>query len=478
MSFYQWHFPGVYYDEVILVNQAYQVLDGQFPLIGNVPYVGALKGYLHAPFVHFFPGSVFWLRAVPIGLSLITAIFYYLLIRDIFKSPKTASVALALFLLHPTLIFSTRVDDGPVSTLLLFEILVLYFLHKGIQTNQLWNFLLAGLFAGLGIWQKAYFLWLIFALFLLAPFAIKITKQRVLHFGIFSAALIIGASCLLLYNALNDWPLLHYSADYDYNLQSLRHKGRNLFHILLGIERYKQYIGKPLSFPCLTLIPFLFSLLFVSHSTANKKVAYLSFALLLLLTVQTMSITVSGFAPRHYVLLFPLFGVPIVALWQDSTGILRKTFTGLIALAILSQGIVIQLYHQALGNTEGTQVWSSAIYEVADYVSANPNENYIAMDWGISASLEFLTANKVEIKEPYWVYPKTEKGLERLLTNTRAHSAHFIFHSPSKEVFSEGRNIFERYLEIRNSKELVLQRFFEAGGEELLIISRQYNRAQ
>ncbi|MGA0370043.1 MAG: hypothetical protein ACO3N7_11420, partial [Kiritimatiellia bacterium] len=30
-ALYQWHLPGVYYDEVILSNQAFDILSGKFP---------------------------------------------------------------------------------------------------------------------------------------------------------------------------------------------------------------------------------------------------------------------------------------------------------------------------------------------------------------------------------------------------------------------------------------------------------------
>ncbi|MGA0332580.1 MAG: glycosyltransferase family 39 protein [Kiritimatiellia bacterium] len=471
-ALYQWHLPGVYYDEVILSNQAFDILSGKFPLAGNVPYVGSLKGYLHAPLYALFPGSVPALRALPVALTLLSGGVYARFVRDLLGSAGAGATAAALTLLHPTILFSVRVDDGPVSTLFLLEVLVLYSLHTGIRTESPGWIAAAGIFTGLGIWQKTYFLWLPLSLLLMAPLILRITRTRLRGLLLFGLCSAIGALPLLVHNLLHDWPLLHYPADTP-DPATWGRKLHRLQEMALGTERGVKFTGHSPGVWALTFVPFLCAVALAPWLRFRRQIGYI-LGVMILLTLFAVIPAISGWNPRHYVLLMPLFALPIVMAYKSAAGHFRTLFSVLILTAVISQTAVTAATYQLLRDHGGRGVWSESSTELAD--ALDPDITYIALDWGIRETLRYLTADRVRILEPEWVFPGTPASPEQVLPFLR-HPApvRFLSPSPARTVFPQGYTRFETALKQTGLTEVVEQRILEKSGAPLYRISRTEN---
>src|SRR5215467_5066458 len=77
---------------------------------------------------------------------------------------RTAMIAAALLAFDPSYILHIRLDWGPVALMMFFKVGSLYFLAEFARTRKLFYLKVAALFLGLGLYDKANFLWYLLAL--------------------------------------------------------------------------------------------------------------------------------------------------------------------------------------------------------------------------------------------------------------------------------------------------------------------------
>ena len=201
-------YPGLQNDEVLFAQPLYIPGGAQYSAhIGGarVPvmllnYLGAWKTWVYAPILkHWRPSaaSVRWPAVAICGLTV--CIFFQLLLS--LHGWRAAAVGTLLLATDSSFLLTGAFDWGPVAFQHLFLTSALalgLFFHK---TGSLRALGLAAFCAGLGLWDKALFLWplsgVVIASIAIAPKAWKPTRSKVL-----TAALgfVIGAFPFLAFN--------------------------------------------------------------------------------------------------------------------------------------------------------------------------------------------------------------------------------------------------------------------------------------
>jgi hypothetical protein len=133
----------------------------------------------------------------------------------------------------------------------------------------------------------------------------------------------------------------------------------------------------------------------------------LPLALLLLIVAQS-AFTVSDLFITHFALLYPLIpltaGLAVAALvreWQRS-GAAERRNTWVVVMAVSAVGwwaaadlwTTVQ-YHKVLSVSGGYSAHSDAVYELAASLDRDGSAAPAALDWGLAAPVQYLTAGRV-----------------------------------------------------------------------------------
>jgi 4-amino-4-deoxy-L-arabinose transferase-like glycosyltransferase len=165
--------PGLYYDETLFVLASYPRDDtaiaytmhlGKQPVaLMLIEYLGALKGWIYAPLLHVFSGSAALVRVPALLIGAAALVFLYFLARRAF-GPAAALAALALAASDPVYLFTTRLDWGPVVIQRLCLAAGCYGVLRWWQERGFRHLFWGCFVFGVGVFDKATFLWLLAAL--------------------------------------------------------------------------------------------------------------------------------------------------------------------------------------------------------------------------------------------------------------------------------------------------------------------------
>ncbi len=205
--------PGLYPDEAINANDAMQALgSGEFKIFypDNNGREGLYVNILAGLFKIFGP-SIWVLRFTSALLGILTVLFLYLLVREIFnwQIASLSSFFLAISFWHVN--FSRIGFRGILVPLLV--ILTFYFLWKGFKYLKNSHFVLSGIFLGLGMYTYIPFRLVPFiVIILLLVFWQKIKKDYSLSkYEEFRNKYIIGFAYILVLSLLVAAPILFFA---------------------------------------------------------------------------------------------------------------------------------------------------------------------------------------------------------------------------------------------------------------------------
>jgi hypothetical protein len=143
-----------------------------------------------------------------------------------------------------------------------------------------------------------------------------------------------------------------------------------------------------------------------------------------------------------------------------------------IAVLAVSELQVDLSYHQALARSGGYAAHSDASYELARYLQGQGIGSPLAMDWGIDATVQFLTlgaVNPIEIFGYEW--EPDEAFEERLVSFLPNPDNIYIFHSPGETIFHR-RQAFDRLViemeRVSRVEEVILDR----SGKSIFVLVR------
>ncbi len=470
--------PGLQYDETLFVLASHPRDDAPIAYMMHfhgrpvalmiISYLGALKGWLYIPILRLWPGSV---GAVRLPMLLVGAAglgFLYLLARRAFGW-RTALVALALAATDPIYLFTTRLDWGPVAIQRLCLLAGCWGVLRWWQQKRLRDLGLGCFAWGVGVFDKATFLWLLAALALstVLVFGRQVwasLRPKVIATAL--AGLLLGSAAFVYY--CWKWPgetFRHEAESPDKYAGKLRGLQQMLEGTALVGWFSREMDDRPLE-PSGALARVVYA---VAPHEAQAETLLLPALLVALLLLPALP-----FAPwgrgMLFLLLFGLFGFvqmlvvadagalhhlalllpfPQVFVAAGLMGLLdgagrwlrsarfRTAATAvvcLLALVLVGANLrgVAHYYFRILAYGGGP-AWTEAIYTLDRAIEAGKPEQVVLLDWGQAMQLRVLTADRLPVVEA--TLPQgpqyDSRYLEAYLANPRVL---FVRHAPGEPV--------------------------------------------
>lgn len=459
LTCYQLGLPGLHYDEAREAGvNAMEILTGApisafrgvgltlggrtFPLMVQ-DYIGALNVYLALPLLAATGIGVPNLRILPI----LAGLFVLLLVeRSVSEwiawrrtraqpaahatsaaTPISLSGLLAVSLLaaSPSFIFWSRQGIFVTNLTQVFVFLCLWQTVRWLRTGRPRPLIVAALAGGLALYAKLLAIWVIAPLALLAAGAWLVVRRRG-HANGLTPRTLIGAAIAGLLPLL---PLLIFNVQSGGTFASI---GGNLGQSYYGVNNLA--IGANLFTRLGQLVQVLRGdqFWYLGAVFANQLAPWLAGAVLVIGVVRAPGtvapplclpgaavlasvFTVSDLFITHYALVQPLalavIGVAMGAVLQETTGgvarALRWQRTGppigvshLLVVAFFLAWLAVDLahtiaYHRVLAQSGGLGDHSDASYHLAYYLRYNGMGAPLALDWGLDASVRYLSEGAV-----------------------------------------------------------------------------------
>jgi 4-amino-4-deoxy-L-arabinose transferase-like glycosyltransferase len=467
---------GLQTDEALFAHGIYDTADiphsisifhHRIPLM-LMSYIGALKSWLYTPIFHIWRPSAASVRIPAILAGGLTIWLFSLLLRRL-SGNRAAVIGLALLCTDTSFLLTTCFDWGPVvlqHLLAVSGILCIVCFH---QENKL-RFLAAGFFLfGLGIWDKALFLWMLggmgVATLLVLPKQLR--KHLTLHnLAIAILAFAMGAFPLIRYNVRQK--LETFRANAAWNANELRIKtrvltttfsGQVLFGYLVRDDtdgpprqpatpqdwlsvRLSQWTGHPengfLFYAFLASLALMVWLWFEPERTP----------ILFFLTagaiawLQMLFGNNVGSSAHHVILIWP-FPVLIIAMaFAEASRRLRRIGVPLVAATVLivagRDTMVTNEYFARLVRNGPGESWTEAIYPLSDYLSrVKPRVIYLD-DWGMFENLRLLNKGTLPLRvgsDPLSKAQLNTDDRQEVLSRLAETDAVFVGHPDGAEMF-------------------------------------------
>lgn len=452
--------PGFYYDEgfdlvpmmALMRGEAPELLRGIGLRIGGLSlplmkmdYLGSLTGYLTLPFMAVFGPGVTAARLQPIFFSAVMIVLAFVAARRWFGD-RVAIVSTLLLAVNPSFIWFSRQGITVTSTMTVFSLASLILLDVarrrfGAGGGARAALLGAGVVAGAGLWAKFVFLWwlallgVIAAVWLLTArvsaardkvrWCVHVLPWLVGGFG-------MGAAPLLLFNMIGlaeglgaptaNLLLGSLAAPTQYGLSNANFLG-NFAKRLADFEvflngSYFWYNGVP--FGNTLAMPWFLGSVAVCAGLAFRRPEWRKLAAVVACVAVYLpisSFTVSGLWATHIFVLLPLpqWVMACAAVWLGEAVVarlpgrsaLRLTAALGAAVALVAPPVardvwVSERHHATLARTGGSGRFSDAVYALSAWLDAKGARTPVALDWGIQANVEVVTAGRVRPVEAHY----------------------------------------------------------------------------
>jgi hypothetical protein len=455
-----------------------QVLGLGWPLMVQ-DYIGSLNVLLALPFFALLGSSVMALRLMSVAVGLATLALAQAAGAAVFGR-RVGAIAGLLLAVQPSFLFWSR--QGVFVTSVTAALALAWLLSMAIwwQRGGAWRLALGGVLAGLGVYAKLLFVWVLggaLAAGAVVLFLLRATRTpgrwprapRLLRaVPVFALALLAGAAPLLLYNLRTSGTLASVGSNLTTSFYGVNNLdlGANLatrwdtLRAVLAGRDHLWYLGGSFGNPWTEWLVASASLAVLLHAAARRPgwAASLGLLLLTLAAFAQTIFTVSGLFPTHFAVLLPLFPL-LAAVGLDRAGALatgwlaslprlgehlRRGLTAcavaVVALAMARDVWVAASYHRALARTGGLNAHSDAIYSLAAHLDAEGSGcMVVALDWGIAPQVRFLTGGRVAPVELFgYSWEPDEAFAGELRAALARPNTVFVLHWPQEAIFPRG----------------------------------------
>jgi hypothetical protein len=516
LATYQLALPGLHYDEAFEAVPAMQLILREpvatfrsngtlvggrlFPLMTQ-DYIGAINTYSAIPFFLVLGMNTVSLRVMATVIGLLTLWLTFRLAHELY-GPVAAVLAGLLLAVNPTFIFWSRQGVFVTSAVAAIGLGVVLTWLRWWRTGAR-RYAIAGAFlVGLGLYTKLLFLWLIVGLGLVA-FLVNIDQwQRVRRrigrgpIGWIGLAFLLGSSPLIVYN-------LQTGGTFDTigtNLITSYYGTNNLAFLPNLLERFRQfaavlagshfwYLGQAYANWLnlgLFLVALGITLLFgFGAGQREDRLALFPFAVVGSVILASCA-TVSALWVTHFAILspWPALGVAAaVGLLVRRIGLQlngrRANWILVLMLAAISASWLADVvtdvrYHRALAISGGLGAHSDAVEDLAGWLTADERRGapVVAMDWGIAASVAFLTLGDVTPVEAFGYDWETDADFAaRLEPYIDDPESIFLWRAPDEIIFDRSDD-FRELFQPRSLEEDILEAFYERSGRPVLGATR------
>lgn len=465
------HLPGPQHDELLHVpvlkpewraSALYSVqIAGHTLPVMIMSYNGTLKGWLLSLWFLLAPLSVPGYRAFGVAVGAVTVWLVWRFARRYWGEP-VALLATGLLATDPSFVQTIRLDYGPVALAHFCKMAGLWQLSRWLDGGSRLR-LAAGMFLfGLGVWDKANFIWFLAGLAVTAALLFPreaLRRWRALPLAV--AALAAGAAPFLLYNATHagqtwqergqlqlQWSkLLQAQGTFNGDFMSVMTGEDHLessppapgaAHLMYRLGRLRQTILLPLLALALLALPLSLRL--------GRRRALLFPLLLSLATYAAMFVSFDGGSSVHHVVMLEPFPLLFLAasLWTpvERWPRWRHAAVALVALAV-AVNVSVNARHLAVyTRTGGTGPFSDAVYRLAPHLAQHPGAKLYALDWGFSNPLTFLTGRPVDDIFFLLNEPNPSVGVKLLGELMRNPNNIFLLHTPQRTLYPRAAQAF------------------------------------
>ncbi len=514
--------PGLQYDEFYYVPPAAALLKQQYdtdyvkldpsvvhvfgqplPLMFNY-YTSFLRTYITLPAFALWGINVATVRGSSTVLAMIALLFFIAFTRRLTGRTGIACVSGILLALDASFIAYTHNDYVAVSLMMALKGAGLWALLRWWQEHEVRWLYLGAFLIGLGITDRASFLWIPLSLvpaLLLAygKASWEEVKQRLArnkNWLLGALAFALGAAIFIAFNLATFGgtfsPMagsfrqtsggadnLNFFGNLYLRLQMLTEvlNGGYLNHFIAGENTYQtrgwHFSGSPLSW----LAPLAF--VYFAATTAMRLFARVRVtrSMVFLLAMMTALLFFTCFTPTlhrgHQLLILYPFPHILVAffifeilrrqrvIFRFSARVLEKILAAVLLVIVVAMAKPILAYHLLLQQTGGRGVWSEAIYEIIAEADQHPERTIVCMDWGFNANILSLTKKPVRTIRNYETTRRTPQQLAQLFDSTHV----FLLHAPEYTYVPGAREDFFAAVEYARAEVDTLRVFHQREGQ-------------
>ncbi len=467
---------GIQTDEALFAHGLYDTVDlahsislfhHRFPLM-LMSYIGALKSLLYIPIFRLWPPSAASTR-IPVILAGGFTIWLFALLLRRLSGDRAAVIGLALLCTDTSFLLTTCFDWGPVvlqHLLAVSGILCVVCFH---QQNKL-RFLAAAFFLfGLGVWDKALFIWLLSGMGVATLLVLPGQLRKYLTLQNLATAIVafaIGCFPLIRYNVRQK--LATFRDNAAWNADEVRIKtrvltttfsGQALFGYLVRdetdgparqprtpIDRLSMGLSELTDHPenGFLFYAFLTSLaltLWLWRTPVRKPILFFLIAGVIAWLQMLFGNSVGG-SVHHVILLWPFPALIIAIAFAEASRRLGRAGVLLVAAAVLivagRAAMVTNEYFARLVRNGPGESWSDAIYPLSDFLRrVKPSVIYLD-DWGMFDNLRLLNKGILPLRignDPLSKPQLDADDRQEVLARLAEADALFVGHPDGAELF-------------------------------------------
>jgi hypothetical protein len=505
-------YPGIQNDEALFAEPLYHpqawsasitVFERPIATMLN-SYLGTLKTWLYLPWFRLWAPSAWSIRLPGLLIAAATLLLFFAFTLNV-SSPRAALAGTVLLATDFSFLLTSCFDWGPVALqhlALMAGIVALCQFHR--SRNRRW--LATGFFVfGLGLWDKALFVW---ALVGIAAAALIVIPREVLrNFQFRNACIALLAFCG------GAFPFLHYNLTH--SADSIR---SNVSWSLEGLEVKVAVLRSTFSRGVLGHIPRedsadvpraprtkLESLSVALHDRASEQsntltepalvVSFLLLALVwrtpsrrpLLFALIFMGVTWllmaatpgAGASIHHTILLwpFPIFFIAVALSGAaERIGRIGSVLFATAVIGIAGQNLMVYNQHLAhFVRNGGHQLWTDAIFPLSHRLQYYRPNQIEVVDWGMMNSLRLLGHGTLDLQELTFLLIQEEPGEEarRILNAAISDPSHvFAGHTGPFRVFARAEERLAALAREGGYERVLLETITDANGRAAFEIFR------
>lgn len=462
-------------------------------------YIGTLKSALYLP-IFGLAGVSVWTVRVPMLLCGAATVFFFFNLSLRVAGPAAALIAGFLLATDPSFLLTNTVDWGPVALSHVLLVTGCFFVVRFAQSKNypMRELALGFFFLGLGLWNKALFLWVLGGIGTGVILVFSSELRRLFSWSRAAVAIlafIFGASPFLIYNFRNPNATLSASAHFDpaaIAIQKLPSLESTLDgSALLGyftvetwdvphpktpaslrgrfawwIERHlgeHRHSGMPYA-TCLAvlLVPWW----------RKQRAAWFSLVFMMVVWAQMAATHDAGGSAHHCILLWPfpqLFvAVALASIpWRPATWI-----AGIVLVAM--NLLVLDKYLVDFERNGAGLAFSDALFPLSDALAGVKQPVWV-MDWGILDAIDLMQQGRLDLHTGDSLLmrdqptPEEQQIIGRMLSNP---DALYVGHVSEAAIFKQVSTHLQGAMAASGRQKQLLRTIFDSNGRPVFEIFR------